>query len=98
MLGYRGEEELMDINVKILYIKKKDRTKHLEKLESERTHFAEFELRHKDGRAIWGRDYSRAVKGPAGTIDYFDGILLVITNQKIAEEKHLKQSKKWLSI
>ena len=87
MLGYQSEEELRDINVKSLYIKQRERIKHLEKLESKNTHIAEFELKRKDGRTIWGRDYSLAVMKPAGTIDYYDGILLDITSQKIAEEK-----------
>jgi diguanylate cyclase (GGDEF)-like protein/PAS domain S-box-containing protein len=87
MLGYHNEEELRDINVKSLYIKKRERIKHLEKLEFQNTHIAEFELKRKDGRTIWGRDYSRAVMKPAGSIDYYDGILLDITSQKIAEEK-----------
>jgi diguanylate cyclase (GGDEF)-like protein/PAS domain S-box-containing protein len=87
MLGYQNEEDLKDINVKSLYIKQKDRTKHLERLESDGTQFAEFRLKRKDGQAIWGRDYSRAVIGPTGTIEYFDGILVDITSQKIAEEK-----------
>lgn len=87
MLGYHNEEELRDINVKSLYIKKRERIKHLEKLKSQNTHIAEFELKRKDGRTIWGRDYSRAVMKPAGSIDYYDGILLDITSQKIAEEK-----------
>ena len=87
MLRYQSEEELRDINVKSLYIKQRERIKHLEKLESKNTHIAEFELKRKDGRTIWGRDYSHAVMKPAGTIDYYDGILLDITSQKIAEEK-----------
>lgn len=87
MLGYRSEEELKDTNVKTLYIKKKDRTKYLKELESKSTHVAEFELRCRDGRTIWGRDYSRAVMGPAGTIEYYDGILVDITSQKFAEIK-----------
>ncbi len=87
MLGYQSEEELRHINVKRLYIKKRERIKHLEKLESQNTHIAEFELKHKDGRTIWGRDYSHAVMKSAGVIDYYDGILLDITSKKIAEEK-----------
>lgn len=54
ILGCRSEEELKDVNVKSLYIKQDDRTKHLEKLESKRTHFAEFELKCMDGRIMWG--------------------------------------------
>ena len=87
MLGYQSEEDLRDINVKSLYIKQSERINHLEKLKSKNTHIAEFELKRKDGRTIWGQDYSRAVMKPAGAIDYYDGILLNITSQKIAEEK-----------
>jgi diguanylate cyclase (GGDEF)-like protein/PAS domain S-box-containing protein len=90
ILGYRNEEELKDVNVKSLYIKQKDRTKHLEELKSKRTHFAEFELKCKDGRTIWGRDYPRAVIGSSGAIEYYDGILVDITSQKMAEEKLIK--------
>ncbi len=87
MLGYHNEEDLKDINAKSLYIKQKDRIKYLEKLESDSSQVGEFELKRKDRRTIWGRDYSRAVMGPTGTIEYYDGILVDITSQKIAEEK-----------
>jgi diguanylate cyclase (GGDEF)-like protein/PAS domain S-box-containing protein len=90
ILGCRSEEELKDVNVKNLYIKQRDRTKHLEKLESKSTHFAEFELKCMDGRTIWGRDYPRAVIGASGEIEYYDGILVDITSQKWAEEKLIK--------
>jgi diguanylate cyclase (GGDEF)-like protein/PAS domain S-box-containing protein len=90
ILGCRSAEELKDVNVKSLYLKQKDRTKHLEKLASKRTHFAEFELKCMDGRVIWGRDYPRAVIGSSGSIEYYDGILVDITSQKMAEEKLIK--------
>jgi diguanylate cyclase (GGDEF)-like protein/PAS domain S-box-containing protein len=90
ILGCRNEEELKDVNVKSLYIKQKDRTKHLEELESQSTHFAEFELKCLDGRTIWGRDYPRAVMGSSGAIEYYDGILVDITSQKMAEDKLIK--------
>jgi diguanylate cyclase (GGDEF)-like protein/PAS domain S-box-containing protein len=87
MLGYHSEEELKDINVKSLYIRKKERLKLLNQLKFKSTHIAEFELKRKDGRTFWGRDYSRAVMKPDGTIEYYDGILVDITSQKFAEEK-----------
>jgi len=90
ILGYRSEEELKNVNAKNLYIKQKDRTKHLEKLETQNTHYAEFELKCKDGRTIWGRDYPRAVIGTSGEIEYYDGILVDITSQKKAEEELIK--------
>ncbi|MGD8539938.1 MAG: sensor domain-containing diguanylate cyclase [Candidatus Aminicenantes bacterium] len=90
ILGCRNEEELKDVNVKSLYIKQKDRTRHLQQLESGKTHFAEFKLKCMDGRTIWGRDYPRAVIGASGEIEYYDGILVDITSQKMAEEQLIK--------
>jgi PAS domain S-box-containing protein len=86
MLGYERHEDLKDINVKDLYVRKEDRTEHLKKLDARGTFFTEFELRRKDGQTIWGRDYPRAAIDPDGKIKYYDGILLDITTQKTAEE------------
>ena len=87
MLGYEKPEDLKNINVKDLYVRKEDRTEHLKKLDLRGTFFTEFELRRKDGQPIWGRDYPRSVTGSGGKIQYYDGILLDITKQKKAEEK-----------
>lgn len=86
MLRYGSEEELKNINVKDLYVKTKDRAKHLKQLEDAATDFSEFEIRCKDGSTIWCRDYPRAVKGPQGKITYYDGILVDISRQKKADE------------
>ena len=95
MLGYESHEDLKDINVKDLYVREKDRADHLKKLDEKGTFFTEFELRHKDGQTIWGRDYPRAVIGSRGKIIYYNGILLDITMQKNAEEE-LKEALKKL--
>ena len=87
MLGYASHEDLKDVNVKDLYVRSKDRTEHLKKLDVEGTFFAEFELRRKDGLIIWGRDYPRAVIDSGGKIKYYDGILVDITEQKKAQEE-----------
>jgi diguanylate cyclase (GGDEF)-like protein/PAS domain S-box-containing protein len=87
MLGYENHEDLKDVNVKDLYVRASDRADHLKKLEKTGIFFEEFELRHKDGQTIWGRDYPRAVLGPGGEIMYYDGILLDITLQKNTEEE-----------
>ncbi len=97
MLGYKKHEELEDINVRDLYVRKEDRAEHLKELDARGTLFAEFKLRRKDGKTIWGRDYPLAVLGPGGGIEYYDGILVDITQQKEAEEK-LKKVLKELEI
>ena len=87
MLAYENHEDLKDVNVKDFYVWAKDRTEHLKKLDVRGTFFTEFELRCKDEHIIWGRDYPRAVIDSGGKIKYYDGILLDITKQKMAEEE-----------
>jgi diguanylate cyclase (GGDEF)-like protein/PAS domain S-box-containing protein len=87
MLGYKSHADLKDINVKDLYVRPKDRTEHLKKLDARGTFFTEFQLLRKDRKAIWGRDYPRAVIDSSGEIKYYDGILVDITKQKMAEQE-----------
>jgi diguanylate cyclase (GGDEF)-like protein/PAS domain S-box-containing protein len=91
MLGYESHEDLKNINVKDLYVRTEDRAEHLKKLDARGIFFTEFELRRKDGKTIWGRDYPRAVIGSGGKITYYDGILVDFTKQNKAEQE-LKQA------
>jgi diguanylate cyclase (GGDEF)-like protein/PAS domain S-box-containing protein len=87
MLGYKKPQALFTCNVKDFYVKGEDRARHLEKLTAKPVYFLEFELRRADGRTFWVRDYCRAIKGPDGSLRYFDGILVDITERKTAERK-----------
>ena len=87
ILGYENEEEIKNINVEDLYLKKADRTRLLKKLEASETISTEFALRRRDKKIVWVRDYPRAVYGSSGNIEFMDGILIDITKQKQAEEK-----------
>ena len=60
MLGYESFEDLKDVNVKDLYVRAKDRTDHLKKLDARGTFSENFELLCRDGQTIWGRDYPRS--------------------------------------
>jgi diguanylate cyclase (GGDEF)-like protein/PAS domain S-box-containing protein len=86
ILGFESAEELKDLNVKDFYVRRKDRASHLRKLDRSITFFTEFQLRRRNGTTIWGRDYPRAVKGPSGCIEHYDGILVDITREKQAEQ------------
>ncbi|OGD17243.1 MAG: hypothetical protein A2Y69_10130 [Candidatus Aminicenantes bacterium RBG_13_59_9] len=94
MLGYANSVELKNVNVKNLYVKREDRAEHLRKLDASETFFAEFELRCRDGKTIWGRDYPRAVFGPGGKIKYYDGILVDITQERQSEKRLASALKK----
>jgi len=86
MLGYRRRGDLKHLNVNQLYIRKKIRQEHILRLAAAMTAFSEFELRTRDGRNIWVRDYPRAIKGADGRVLYIDGILVDISERKMIEE------------
>jgi len=86
MLG-STESELKRMNVVDLYVRKSDRMRSLKASEDKTIGFTEFQLRRKDGRAIWGRDYSRPKRNGGGRIDYYDGILVDITEEKKNAER-----------
>jgi diguanylate cyclase (GGDEF)-like protein/PAS domain S-box-containing protein len=90
ILGY-SRRELKAINVRDLYIKKAERDRQLQKLVTTGVPVIEFQLRRKDRRVIWVRDETTAVAGPAGTILYYDGILIDASREKKATE-HLKKA------
>jgi diguanylate cyclase (GGDEF)-like protein/PAS domain S-box-containing protein len=91
MLGVKMPAGLLSFNVEDFYVKKTDRSMHLEKLHKKPRYFTEFELRGAEGRRFWVRDSCQAIKGPNGRTQFFDGVLLDITERKRAE-KRLKQA------
>ena len=87
MLGLRDPVEVLRMNARDFYVRRKDRAAHLRRLAEAATSFAEFELRRPDGRKFWVRDHCRAALGPEGKVRYLDGILVDITERKRAEAK-----------
>jgi len=91
ILGCKKIADLWQVNVNDFYVKKKARRDHLQRLAASLAAFSEFELRSKDGRTIWVRDYPRAVKGPDGRVLYYDGLLVDISERMLFEAA-LRQS------
>jgi two-component system phosphate regulon sensor histidine kinase PhoR len=75
LLGYDNVDEIKSVNLDDVYVRKADRINHLEKLRDAPV-FAEFELKRKDGRTIWVRDYPKATLANSGYVDYMDGVLV----------------------
>jgi PAS domain S-box-containing protein len=97
ILGYEEADELKNVNVNEVYVNKSDRQRYLERLR-ESPVFAEFELRQKDGRTVWVRDYPRAALNADGTIAYIDGVCVEMHGidgimRDIAEHKRLQSMK-----
>jgi two-component system cell cycle sensor histidine kinase/response regulator CckA len=86
MLGFENAAALQAVNASDLYVEPKDRTVVLDKLSTTRTFFAEFQLNRRDGRTIWVRDFPRAVLNAQGEIEYVDGVLVDVTEKRMAEE------------
>lgn len=86
MLGYPSARSLYRLDISKLYVTRQDRESHLNRLCSTEIAPAEFQLRRRDGRVIWVRDFPRAIRDEAGKVSYFDGVLVDITEQKQAEE------------
>jgi diguanylate cyclase (GGDEF)-like protein/PAS domain S-box-containing protein len=87
MLGFKRPRSLFEYRAKDFYVHAEDRDRHVAMLSARSTDFREFELRRSDGRKFWARDYCRSIKGPGGSIGYFDGILIDITERKTAERR-----------
>lgn len=85
ILGYSAKE-LKAINALDLYVKKNERAQYIKKLAKGTIQIAEFRLRRKDGRAIWVLDRCTPVKAPDGTVGFFDGLLVDITQEKLSTE------------
>jgi PAS domain S-box-containing protein len=97
MLGYRGVEELKNVNINEVFVNKSDRQRHLESLKQSPV-FAEFELRRKDGGTVWIRDYPRATVSPDGSIAFIDGVCVEVHGiegimRDITEHKRLQSMK-----
>lgn len=97
MLGFPDKESLLAYAAFDLYVDPQERQKEKEMLASEEV-VRDFEvrLRRLDGKIIWVRDNTHAVKDSEGKILYCDGILEDITAQKQAGEE-LQRSKAQLA-
>ena len=86
ILGYDSVAALKKINVNDTYLRKTARTRLFRDLKKRRADYYELELRRKDGRIIWVRDYPKPIMGANRRILYNDGILVDITERKLAEQ------------
>ena len=93
MLGYDSSKELLNINAKNLYFSVTDRIDFLNRLRKKRKLVdQEFKLRHKNGSAVYVIESCFLNAGPISGEEIIEGVMIDITERKIAEQK-LKESK-----
>ena len=75
ILGYDETKRLKGVNFNDFFANKLERAEHIAKLRDASV-FAEFELRRKDGRTVWVRDYPKATLDNLGSIEEVAGVLV----------------------
>jgi len=87
MFGYDSVEEFMKTKVADLYQNPEERKAFSEKLLARGKLVAEeIRLKKRDGTPIWGAVTANVVRDEKGEIEYFDGVIQDITDQKRAEQ------------
>ncbi|GAB4475434.1 MAG: hypothetical protein Kow00124_16420 [Anaerolineae bacterium] len=86
LLGYPDREALLAVNAADLYMDPADRRRLLEAVARDGAAAADLQLRRFDGAPIWVADHMRAVRGPDGSIDHYQGALGDLTQRKQTEQ------------
>lgn len=88
MLGYDTKEELLRVNVRVLFADAASRTRQMEELRT-RGHLkdSEIQLRRKDGQILHCLDSTAAIHDSSGKIIRFQGALMDITERRRMEQK-----------
>ena len=84
MLGFQPED-LASLRAEDLYVNPEDRKELIENLLHKGFHDYEYPLRRKDGRVIWIRGISRAIRDEAGKIVRYLGIMEDVTESRRRE-------------
>lgn len=88
MLGYPSKSALLGIRASEIYEDPSDRERERSLFEDDLVvHNYETQLRRLDGTSIWVRDTCRAIRNESGEIQYYEGSLQDITEQKAAEQR-----------
>jgi PAS domain S-box-containing protein len=87
MLGYPSREKLSETPAQALFCDPADRQRWQAEMDAKGVvSYFVTQLKRYDGTPIWVVDRARAVRDPQGTILYYDGSLVDITEQRRSEE------------
>ena len=95
MFGFDHREQFLQINVCDLYVEPTQRAELGQKiLDMGSVRDEEVALRKKDGTRIWGSVSATAIYGSEGEVEFYDGVIKDITEQKLAEEALLESRRR----
>jgi PAS domain S-box-containing protein len=87
ILGYDGTDAIEGISCVDHYLDPEERRQWLARFDGNgMISDLETQLRRRDGTVIWVRDRARAIRDPAGRIQWFEGVLEDVTARKRAEQ------------
>lgn len=93
MLRYPDAETLLEQPVTDVYVDPEDRRRFREALIRDGlVRGFEARLRRRDGSVIWTRDTARSVTDEDGAVMYFEGALIDVTDEKLAEKQLRRQA------
>jgi len=92
MLGYESPEELMYTvtDIATIHVNPQDRAGLLDALRQRDWYYAEYPRFRKDGGVMIGKVAIRRILKPDGTIDFIEGIVEDVTDQRRGEEERKK--------
>ena len=87
MLGYPSKEALLETPAQALFFDPRERQRWQAEMDAQGVvHHFVTQLKRYDGTPIWVVDRARAICDPQGTVLYYDGSLVDITEQRRSEE------------
>ncbi len=92
LLGYPDLVSLLHANLHALYVRTEDRPRWqaIRPRPDSPVRNLDVQVRRFDGTMIWVRENTRVVRGPGSSIQYYEGSLENITEQRQAEEGRLR--------
>lgn len=87
MMGFGDEDDLLALAAHDIYVDPTARSRWIEEIDLNGTVIAfEEQLRRKDGTALWSQDSARTVRTTDGSALYYEGAIIDVTAQKLAEQ------------
>ncbi len=94
LMGFPGGEGLLALSSHEVYVDPADRSEWSRRIDRDGMVMAfEAQLRRRDGSIFWAQDSARTVRDPNGEVLYYEGAIIDVSAQKLAEEAQRRLSR-----